>query len=66
MVFVKQRLAAARYDYANNRVGPDDERTSDKHPGSANGAGDRRELLSCDELRCLNEWLTVDNRAWSE
>jgi hypothetical protein len=66
MVFVKQRIAAARYDYAKNGVGPDDERMSDKHQGSANGAGDRRELLSRDELRCLNEWLTVDNRAWSE
>lgn len=66
MVFVKQRIAAARNDYALNSVGPDDERITDKNQGSANGAGDRRELLSRDELRCLNEWLAIDNRTWSE
>jgi len=66
MVFIRQRMAAARNDHAQYSFGPVDESLSDERPGSANGAGDRRELLSRDELRCLNEWLSVDNRAWSE
>ena len=58
MTFLKQRSLASR-DRRQNRVAGVDFDSGAAAPETS-GNGDRMELLSRDEIRCLNEWLSFD------
>jgi hypothetical protein len=67
MIFAKRRIVFARIDSAQRYgVDSEDEISKKEMDRSRERSGDRMELLSPDELRCLNEWLDSDQQRWGD